>query len=146
MNRVGVALGVGVLLAGPALAQDMSGDPAEGERAFRQCQTCHVVADADGNVLAGRNAKTGPNLYGIIGQQAGTAEDFAYSDELVAAGESGLVWDEATFVEYVQDPTAFLRAHSGNSSARSKMTFRVRSEDDAKNLAAYIASLGDGST
>ena len=142
MTKLKIVLGLGLLLAAPALAQDMAGDPAEGEQAFRQCQTCHVVADADGNVLAGRAAKTGPNLYGVIGRQAGTAEDFAYSDELVAAGEAGLVWDEATIVEYLQDPTAFLRSHSGNSSARSKMTFRVRSEEDAANLAAYIASLG----
>jgi cytochrome c len=145
MNRLGIALGISTLLTAPALAQDMSGDAAEGEKAFRQCQTCHVVADADGNVLAGRNAKTGPNLYGVIGRQAGTAEGFAYGDELVEAGNAGLVWDEATFVEYVQDPTAFLRSHSGNASARSKMTFRVRSEEDAANLAAYIASLGGSS-
>lgn len=144
MNGFGIALGVSMLLAAPALAQDMSGDPAEGEKAFRQCQTCHVVADADGNVLAGRNAKTGPNLYGVFGRQAGTLEDFSYSDGMVAAGEGGLIWDEANFVTYVQDPNAFLSDHLGEK-VRSKMTFKVRSEDDATNLAAYISSLGSGS-
>lgn len=139
MTKFTLFLGAGCLVLAPTLgaAQDV----AEGEKAFRQCQTCHVVADPDGNVLAGRNAKTGPNLYGVIGRQAGADEEFSYSDPMVAAGEGGLVWDQESFVAYVQDPTAFLRDQTGDSGARSKMTFRVRSEEDAANLAAYIDSL-----
>ena len=53
--------------SGMALA---AGDAEAGKKVFNQCQTCHVVADADGNVLAGKNAKTGPNLYGIVGRPA----------------------------------------------------------------------------
>lgn len=140
-----MTLAASCLLTAPALAQDMSGDAAEGEKAFRQCQTCHVVVNEEGETLAGRNAKTGPNLYGVFGRQAGSVEDFAYSDPMVAAGEAGLVWDEPSFVAYVQDPNAFLGEHLNESGVRSKMTFRVRSEEDAANLAAYIASLGGGS-
>ena len=33
----------------------------------------------------------GPNLYGIIGRQAGTCTDFHYGPDLVAAVEAGLV-------------------------------------------------------
>ena len=140
--RLTLAAGAAMLMAAPALAQDMSGDAAAGEGAFSQCQTCHVVVDDAGETLAGRNAKTGPNLYGIIGRQAGTVEDFRYGDDLVKAGEQGLVWDEEAFVAYVQDPTGFLRDYLQDPKARGKMTYRVRSEEDAHNLAAYLASLG----
>lgn len=133
-------------LAAPAFADGhtvASGDAAAGEKAFRQCQSCHVVQDADGNTLAGRAAKTGPNLYGIAGATAGKVEGFGYSDGHVAAGDAGLVFDEASFVAYVQDPTAKIREVSGDSSARSKMSFRVRKEEDAVNLYAYIKSLSE---
>jgi len=64
------------LLAAPAFADGhASGDAAAGQEQFeRQCVSCHVVADADGNVLAGRAAKTGPNLYGLSGRLPGSVE------------------------------------------------------------------------
>ena len=140
MKTLSLALAVG-FLAAPAFAQDPSGDAAAGEKAFNQCQTCHIVADADGNTLAGRNAKTGPNLYGIAGRQAGIVDGFRYSDAMVTAGEGGLVWDEETFLGYVKDPTAWLREHLDDNRARGKMAFKVRKDEDAVNLWAYLYSL-----
>ncbi len=49
------------MLAAPAFAQDVEA----GKKVFNQCQTCHVVANEAGEVLAGKAAKTGPNLYGL---------------------------------------------------------------------------------
>jgi cytochrome c len=126
------------LMAAPAFAE---GDPAKGERVFNQCQTCHVVANEAGEVLAGRNAKTGPNLYGVVGRTAGTYPDFEYGESIVAAGAGGLVWDEAQIVTYLADPSAFLKEVTGDSSARSMMAFKLRKEEDAANVVAYIASL-----
>lgn len=144
MTRIVPAAIAAVLFAGPVLAEAHmgSGDASAGESAFRQCQTCHVVVDDDGNTIAGRNARTGPNLYGVIGRQAGTVEDFRYGDAIVEAGEKGLIWNEADFVAYVQDPTGHLRAYLDDSGARGKMAFKVRSEDDAKDLYAYLVSIG----
>ena len=143
MNKFSIALAAGCLMAGPVFADGHlpSGDAAAGEGAFSQCQTCHVVVDGDGNTLAGRNARTGPNLYGIAGRQAGIVDGFRYSGALVDAGEGGLRWDEGTFVGYVQDPTAWLRTHLDDSRARGKMSFKVRQEEDAANLWAYLYSL-----
>jgi cytochrome c len=131
------------LTGGAAFAQgDMaSGDPAAGESVFNQCQTCHVVVNDEGETLAGRNARTGPNLYEVAGRVAGTVEDFRYSGSMTEAGEAGLVWNEENFVAYVLDPTGFLRGYLDDNRARGQMAFRVRSEDDAKNLYAYLASL-----
>lgn len=123
----------------PAFA---AGDIASGEAVFKQCQTCHVVADPEGNVLAGRAAKTGPNLYGIVGRVAGTHPEFTkYGDDLVAAGAGGLVWDEATLVAYVQNPSNFLKETLADKSARGNMQFQVKDPQKAADVVAYIASL-----
>lgn len=124
--------------SGMALA---AGDAEAGKKVFNQCQTCHVVADADGNVLAGKNAKTGPNLYGIIGRKAASYEGFKYGEGIQEAAAKGLVWDEEKLTAYVQDPTAFLEEVTGNSKAKSKMVFKVKKEEDAANVAAFLASL-----
>lgn len=117
-----------------------TGDAEAGEKAFRQCKACHAVVDADGNDIM-KGGKTGPNLFGVPGRTAGTLEDFKYKKSIVEAGEGGLVWDEASFVAYVQDPTAYLKEVTGDSKARSGMSFKVRKEEDAVNLWAYIASV-----
>ena len=130
--------------AAPAFADGhlaATGDAGEGESAFRQCQSCHVVEDPSGEVLAGRAAKTGPNLYGVVGRTAGTVEGFSYSDIIVTAGEGGMIYDEATFVAFVQDPTSHLREVTGENG-RSKMSFKVRKEEDAVNLYAFLAQFG----
>ena len=124
--------------SGMALA---AGDAEAGTKVFNQCQTCHVVADADGNVLAGKNAKTGPNLYGIIGRPAASYEGFKYGEGIQEAAAKGLVWDEENLTAYVQDPTTFLEEVTGNGKAKSKMVFKVKKEDDAANVAAFLASL-----
>ena len=149
MKHLSIALAAG-LLAAPAFADSHSaaptGDAAAGEAAFNQCQTCHVVVNDAGETLAGRNAKTGPNLYAIAGRQAGSVEGFRYSTAMVDAGEGGLMWDEASFVGYVQDPTAWLREHLDDNRARGKMAFKVRKEEDAVNLWAYLHSLAPPAT
>jgi cytochrome c len=140
--KLRVITAVLALCAAPALAQDATGDAAAGEAAFRQCATCHHVVAADGTVLAGREqVKTGPNLYGVAGRAAASVEGFRYGDGIKAAGEKGLVWDEASFVKYVQDPGAFLKEYTGDGAARSNMSFKLRKEEDALNLYAYLASL-----
>ncbi len=133
------------LLAGPAFADGhaATGDAAAGEEQFnRQCVACHIVADADGEVLAGRNARTGPNLYGVAGRSLGTVDGFRYGDSIVELGETGVVWTEEAFVGYVQDPTGWLREALDNNRARGKMAYRVRDTDEATNIYAYLATFG----
>lgn len=134
-----------IALSAPVVAQDLSisGDAEAGERLFgRQCIACHVVRDESGEVLAGRNARTGPNLYQLPGRMLAAEEGFRYGTGLLAAGEAGLIWDEANFVSYVQDPTGWVREALEDNSLRAKMAFRVRNEQDALDMYAYIASLG----
>lgn len=137
-----IAACVATIVAGPALADAHlgSGDPAAGEAAFSQCQACHVVQNDEGEVLAGRNAKTGPNLYGVVGRTAGSVDGFRYRKSIVEAGEGGLVWDAESLTAYLQDPNGFLKETLGKNNARSGMAFRVRTEEDAANLAAFLAT------
>ena len=143
MKKFTIAAAFAVLSA-PAFADghaSTAGDAAAGEEQFnRQCVACHVVADASGEVLAGRNAKTGPNLYGLAGRAIGSDEGFRYGDAIVELGETGAVWTEEAFVGYVQDPTGWLRETLENRRARGKMAYQVRQEDQAYDIFAYLAT------
>jgi cytochrome c len=126
----------------PALAQDApTGDAEAGAKVFAKCHTCHVVADAAGAVLAGKNAKTGPNLYGLPGRTAGTYPEFKYGESIVALGATGFAWDEASFVEYTSDPAKFLKSKLDDKGAKSKMAFKLPKEEDAHNVWAFLVSL-----
>ncbi len=130
------------LVAAPAFAQEVpTGDVAAGERVFAKCQTCHVVANEAGEVLAGKGSKTGPNLYGLPGRVAGTYPEIKYGESIVALGATGFAWNEADFVIYVADPAKFLKDKLGDTKAKSKMMFKLPKEEDAKNVYAFIASL-----
>ena len=111
------------------------GDAADGEKDFKKCRSCHTIASETEVIYKG--GKTGPNLYGVIGQVAGST-DFKYSDAMIAAGEAGLVWTEEELAKFIADPTGYLREATGDSGARSKMTFKLKDGDD---VAAYLASV-----
>lgn len=126
-----------------ASAASAQGDAAAGEAAFRQCVACHVVTNPAGEILAGRAGRSGPNLYGVADRVAGSVDGFRYSGGLVALNGAGVAWSEDNFVAYVQDPAGFVREATGDGSARSSMSFRVRNETDARNLYAFLAQYGD---
>jgi len=134
-----------LLMASPVFADGhaASGDVEAGERLFnRQCVACHVAADMDGNVLAGRNARTGPNLFAISGRQIASVEGFRYGRSLPELGLTGTTWTEDRFIAFVQDPTGWVRETLDDRRAQSKMAFRVRTPEDALNIYAFLASLG----
>lgn len=128
--------GVVLAAAGPVFA---AGDAVKGEALFKQCQTCHTVMDDTGAVLAGKGSKTGPNLYGVFGRPAGSLEGFKYGESIAAVGAAGYAWDEAGFVEYVQDPGAFLKAKLGDTGAKTKMSFKLKGAEKAADVYAYLA-------
>ncbi len=135
MKPLLLAITAGLIATGPALAQ---GDAAAGEKTFKKCKSCHAIVSPEGEVIV-KGGKVGPNLWGVVGRTAGTYEGFRYGASLVAAGEAGLVWTEETIAEYVADPKAYLAEFLGDSSVRSKMTFKLRK--GGEDVAAYLASL-----
>jgi cytochrome c len=125
------------VLAAPAFA---AGDAEAGAKVFNKCQTCHVVANEAGETLAGKNAKTGPNLYGVVGRAAGTYPEFKYGESIVALGASGYTWTEADLAVYLADPAKFLKEKTGDDKAKSKMSFKLNNEKEAADVAAFLAT------
>ncbi|MCZ4352458.1 c-type cytochrome [Roseovarius aestuarii] len=149
MKKCMVAM-TALMLAGPVYADSAaadammapSGDSAAGEAVFKkQCVACHVVVNDEGETLAGRRGRQGPNLYGIAMQHVSTVEGFKYSKPMMAASDlPDLRWNEANFAAFVQDPSGWLTEQLGEKS-RSKMTHKVRKEQDALDVYAFIYSL-----
>ncbi|MEZ5884737.1 MAG: cytochrome C [Paracoccaceae bacterium] len=118
----------------PAMAQDA----AVGEKEFAKCKACHMIQAPDGTDIV-KGGKTGPNLYGVIGRQVASEEGFKYKDSIAAVGETGLVWDEAELAAYATDPKAWLVEKTGDSGAKTGMTFKLKSKQ--ADVAAYLASV-----
>ena len=70
----------------------------------------------------------GPVLNGLFGRKAGSVDGYKYSD---GNEHSGIVWDEATFSEYIKDPKAKVPG--------TKMAFAgIKDEQKIKDLIAYL--------
>lgn len=115
-----LAIGLGLLCATPASAQDA----AAGQAVFQsQCALCHSVED-------GVN-RTGPSLFGIMGRQAGTAPGFTYS---AAKSQSGMIWSRESLNLYVLNPHLVVPGNAmpygGLADARQRA-----------DLIAYLATL-----
>jgi cytochrome c len=101
---------------------------AAGETSFKKCMPCHDVGDKAKN-------KVGPILNGLDGRKSGTVAGYSYSD---ANKNSGIVWDEAQFVDYIKDPKTKIPS--------TKMVFvGIKNESEAKSLWAYLKQFdGEG--
>ena len=96
-------------------------DLERGEKLFLQCRACHTLGQGQGH-------KAGPNLYRVIGRQAGTAPGFDYSDALK---NSGIVWSAETLDAWLKQPRDLV---PGN-----RMIFMgIGKARDRANLIAYL--------
>ncbi len=104
-----------------AAAQDL----AAGATSFKKCAACHDVGETAKN-------KVGPIMNGLEGRKSGTIPGYNYSE---ANKNSGIVWSEATFLEYIKDPRAKI--------PNTKMVFAgIKNENEAKNLWAFLKQYG----
>ncbi|SMO94074.1 c-type cytochrome [Ruegeria faecimaris] len=126
-----------------------AGDPAKGESLYNRCSSCHAIIK-DGKVLV-KGGITGPNLYGVVGRVAGTETDYLngserlpigmYTDDMIRAGQEGLVWTQENIVEYSQDPIVFLRDYLDDETARPNMSVKLKK--GAEDVAAYLATFSN---
>jgi len=125
----------------PAAAQDLAGDPAKGEAEFKKCKACHMIQDDSGTDIV-KGGKTGPNLYGVFGRPYAAEEGYKYGEGLLELAEKNPdhVWNEEHLIAYVTDPTAYVKEHTGDKAAKSKMTFKLN-----KNQADVVAFLAQHS-
>jgi len=121
MKKVMLLMMASLIFSGAASAQNV----AEGEKVFKKCKTCHDVGENAKN-------KVGPVLNGLEGRKSGSIPGYRYSD---ANKNSGIVWSEAEFLEYIKDPRAKIPS--------TKMAFvGIKKEDEAKDLWAYLKQFG----
>jgi cytochrome c len=102
---------------GITLAQDVE----KGATVFKQCAVCHKIGP-------GATNSVGPKLNGLDGRHSGSVANYSYSD---ANKNSGIVWNEATFKEYIKDPKAKI-------PGTKKIFAGIKNEQQAKDLWAYL--------
>ena len=117
MRKVLIIVAASVGMASIASAKDV----ANGEKIFAQCRACHQVGDKAKNMV-------GPVLNGLFGRKAGSIEGYTYSP---ANQNSGITWDEPTFVEYIKDPRAKVPG--------TKMAYvGLKDEKNIRDLTAFL--------
>jgi cytochrome c len=127
MRRAIVAMMTLLAVAAPAMANaDLDARLAaanlkRGQLLYMVCKACH-------DVEAGRPHKVGPNLHGMFGRKAGTAEGFKYTDALV---KSGIVWTPATMDAWLKQPGALV---PGNGMAFAG----IANDADRESLIAWL--------
>jgi len=121
MKLLLAAGGIVVAMTQAALSQDL----AAGENSFKKCLPCHAVGE-------GAKNKIGPVLNGLDGRKSGSIEGFSYT---AANKNSGIVWSEESFKEYIRDPRAKIPG--------TKMVFPgIKNEKEAGELWAYLKQFG----
>lgn len=116
MLFAGAVLGT-VVAVGTASADDA----AKGEKIFKsKCRTCHVIDN-------GSKHKVGPDLAGVLSRGAGKADGYKYSKNLAKADFN---WDEEKLDTWLTNPRKFIKG--------TKMTFKLRKEDDREHVIAYL--------
>jgi cytochrome c len=117
MTRTIITASLIAASASTALAQDAT----KGEQVFARCAPCHTVGPNAEN-------KLGPELNGLDGRHSGAVANFSYSD---ANKNSGIIWREATFKQYIKDPSAMV--------PDTKMFFAgVKNAQEINDLWAYL--------
>lgn len=120
-------------LAAPvALASDLDARIAaanlkRGQLLYLVCKGCH-------DLETGVPHKVGPNLHGVVGRRAGTAEGFRYSEALA---QSGIVWTTETLDRFIRQPGAMV---PGNGMAFAG----TANDDDRASLIAWMLANGAG--
>jgi cytochrome c len=115
----------GAVLAVAISASVAAQDVENGKAVWNKCRACHAIGEGAKNMV-------GPVLNGLFGRKAGTVEGYTYSE---ANKNSGIVWDEATFREYIKSPKAKI--------PNTKMVFVGLTEDqDIEDLIAFLKQFG----
>ena len=113
---------VAALVIAGSPVSSMGQDAQKGAAVFNVCLACHTIGP-------GAQNKIGPELNGLDDRKAGTVPSFDYSD---ANKDSGIIWNEATFEEYIKNPQAKIPG--------TKMIFPgIKSEQQVKDLWAYVS-------
>jgi cytochrome c len=109
------------ILIAASTAAGYAQDVEKGAVVFKKCAVCHKIGPGATNLV-------GPELNGLDGRHSGSVATYSYSD---ANKNSGIVWDDKTFKDYIQDPKAKIPG--------TKMAFvGIKNEQEINDLWAYL--------
>jgi cytochrome c len=102
------------------------GDIVHGEKVFKKCSACHIVAKGGKNLI-------GPALYGVVGKASGSAEGYKYSAALIKHDKN---WNFEELNGFLLKPRAYLKG--------TKMAFAgLRKDKDRASVILYLNSKSD---
>ncbi len=96
-------------------------DAAKGAKVFNKCKSCHNANNGGAN-------GTGPNLYNLVGNPAGSKDGFSYSAALTGAG---LTWGYEELDGFLTKPSQYLKG--------TKMSFiGLKKAEDRAAVIEYL--------
>ena len=102
------------------------GDAIHGEKVFKKCSACHIVAKGGKNLI-------GPALYGIVGRPVASIDGYAYSKALKAHGKN---WSFEELNAFLLKPKSYIKG--------TKMAYAgLRKDKDRASVILYLNNQSD---
>ena len=99
------------------------GDVEHGKKVFKKCSSCHMITSGGKNMI-------GPNLWGIIGKESGSASEYSYSKAMAAFGKK---WNFEEINGFLIKPSAYVKG--------TKMAFAgLKNEKDRASVILFMNS------
>jgi len=102
------------------------GDAAHGEKVFKKCSACHIVAKGGKNLI-------GPALYGVVGRASASLPNYAYSSALKAHAKN---WSFEELNAFLLKPKSYIKG--------TKMAYAgLRKDRDRASVILYLNNQSD---
>ena len=102
------------------------GDIAHGEKVFKKCSACHMIASDGKNMI-------GPNLWSVLGSKTASKADYKYSKALTSYSK---IWTFEEMNGFLIKPAKYIKG--------TKMAFAgLRKEKDRASVILYVNSKSD---